>query len=131
MKAFYDNKPSNFEAVGNGSYLYRYGITEVEVQGQNGTDDTDTKKTQWQCNEVVVWSPYTANSITEAVIRDKWDGNYEQKLINEYNGAQLGMYGDVSSDEAKAHIKAYTDFLKERYAIKQQIDTDCKALGID
>ena len=29
MQAFYDNKPSVLEAVGNGSYRYRYDIEEV------------------------------------------------------------------------------------------------------
>ena len=29
MKAFYDNKPSVLGAVGNGSYLYRWGIKEA------------------------------------------------------------------------------------------------------
>ena len=28
MLAFYDNKPSVLEAVGNGSYKYRFDITE-------------------------------------------------------------------------------------------------------
>jgi len=31
MQAFYDSKPSVLEAVGNGSYLYRTDIKEVET----------------------------------------------------------------------------------------------------
>ena len=138
MKAYYDEKPSVISEVGNGSILYRYGITEVETtQGQSQTDtdateeQTATKK-QFACQEVVVWSPITSNRITEAVITNRWDSNYEQKLINEFNAAQLGLLGGAkSSDEAKACIAAYTDYLTERAALKAQVDADCVTLGIE
>jgi len=132
MQAFYDNKPSVLEAVGNGSYLYRTDITEVEVESTNGGSDTDTeeKRTQWQCEEITVWSPITSNRITEAAITDRWAANYEQKLVNEYNAAKLGLYGSTTSAEAKEHIQKYTDYLTERAALKAQIDADCEALGI-
>ena len=140
MTAFYDNKPSTLEAVGNGSFLYRWDIQEAASEsnsqttaaedGSEGETTTEEQRTQWQCEEAVVWSPLTANKITEAVIATKWDGNYEQKLVNEYNGAQLGVYGSKTSEEAKARIQAYTDFLQERYALKTQVDKDCEELGI-
>lgn len=124
MKAYYDNKPSVISEVGNGSYLYHYGITEVEsehLQEQTGI------RTQYVCEEVTVWSPLTANRITEAVITDRWNANYEQKLVNEYNAAKLGLY---DADEAKTRIKAYTDYLTERAALKAQVDADCADLNI-
>lgn len=124
MKAFYDNKPTKLEAVGNGSYLYRQDIKEVTVEN-NGTEETHT---QWECEEVTVWSPVTANRITEAVIAEKWDSDHEQKLVNEYNGAQLGVYGE---DEAKEKVQAYKDFLAERLSVKNLIDADSKELGIE
>ena len=136
MKAYYDEKPSVISEVGNGSVLYRYGITEVKAeQGQTQTDtdeeQTEAKK-QFVCNEVVVWKPVTSNRITEAVITDRWDSNYEQKLINEFNAAQLGLLGGAkSSDEAKARIAAYTDYLTERAELKAQVDADCATLGIE
>ena len=135
MKAFYDSKPSKFEKVGNGSFLYRYGINEVEVAQQVSSEDgeaTDTQatKTQYECNEVVVWSPVTSNKITEAVITEVCDHNYEQKLVNEYNAAQLGLYGSKTGEEAKKHIDVYTEYLNTRAALKAQIDTDCAELGI-
>lgn len=77
-----------------------------------------------------MWPPVTNNAITEAVISAKWPNNYEQKLANEYNAANLGLYGAKTSDEAKAKIAKYKDFLEARAAIKAQIDTDCEALGI-
>jgi len=124
MKAFYDSKPSTLEAVGNGSYLYRYGIKEAEVE----TPETEESRTQWECEEVTVRPPLTSNRITEAVITDRWDGNYEQKLVNEYNAAKLGMYADET--EAEARVTKYTDYLTERAALKGQVDTDCAALNI-
>lgn len=135
MKAFYDSKPSKFEKVGNGSFLYRYGINEVEVAQQVSSEDgeaTDTQatKTQYECNEVTVWSPVTSNKITEAVITEVCDHNYEQKLVNEYNAAQLGLYGSKTGEEAKKHIDVYTEYLNTRAALKAQIDTDCAELGI-
>lgn len=130
MQAFYDAKPSKIEAIGNGSYAYRYNIQEVEtpVQGDS-VAVTETKK-QWTCEEVIVWAPLSSNKITEAVITSKWDANYEQKLVNEYNAAQLGLFGAKTSDEAKARIKAYTEYLSERAALKTQVDADCAELGI-
>lgn len=130
MQAFYDSKPSKFEAVGNGSYLYRFNIQEVAVEPSGEGEDTE-QRTQWSCEEVTVWSPVSSNKITEAVIGEKWDSDYEQKLINEYNGAQLGLYGgSKSSDEAKAKIAKYKDFLEARTELKKQIDADCEELDI-
>lgn len=106
MKAFYDHKPAVLEAVGNGSYLYHWDIKQIDNQ-------------QWECNEVVVWGPITQNKITEAVITELYPNNYEQKLINEYNSAMMGI-GDSSA------IEIYKEFLLERIALKRQINDDYK-----
>ena len=129
--AFYDTKPSKYEAVGNGSYLYRYGIQEQEVENasQSGTGEQPAR-TQWVCEEVTVWAPLTADKVVQVVLTSKWDKDREQKLVNEYNGAQLGIYGSKTSAEARAKIQAYTDFLTERAALKAQVDADCEELGI-
>ena len=135
MLAFYDNKPSILEAVGNGSYKYRFDITEKTPEAAaTSSDDSsaqEEQKTQWQCQEVIVWSPVTSNKITEVVITDYLgDSNYEQKLINEYNAAQLGLYGSKTEEEAKRHIAAYTEYLNTRTALKAKVDSDCAKLGI-
>lgn len=134
MLAFYDNKPSVLEAVGNGSFKYRFDITEKTPEAAaTSSDDSSAQeehKTQWQCQEVIVWSPVTSNKITEAVITEVCDHNYEQKLVNEYNAAQLGLYGTKTSDEAKKHIAAYTEYLNTRATLKAQVDADCAELGI-
>ena len=126
MQAFYDNKPSKYEAVGNGSYLYRYNIQEVEQTDTQEEAAEETRK-QWSCEEVTVWSPVSSNKITQAVIADRWDSDYEQKLVNEYNGAQLGVYTD---EEAEAIIAKYKAFLTERAELKKTIDADCEELDI-
>ena len=135
MLAFYDNKPSVLEAVGDGSYKYRFDITEKTPETiATSSDDSNAQdggqRTQWQCQEVTVWSPVTSNKITEAVITEVCDHNYEQKLVNEYNAAQLGLYGSKTGEEAKKHIDVYTEYLNTRAALKTQIYTACAELGI-
>ena len=44
MLAYYDNKPKKLEAVGDGSFKYRFDIKEKSAQEEAGT--------QWQCQEV-------------------------------------------------------------------------------
>lgn len=129
MIAFYDNKPSTLEAVGNGAYLYRWNIEEVvpELTEENAGEE---KTSQWKCEEVTVWAPLSSNKITEAVISDKWERNYEQKLVNEYNSAQLGLFGTTKSADAQTKIAAYKDFLTKRAALKAQVDADCAELDI-
>lgn len=127
MTAYYDSKPAAIEAVGNGSYRYRFNIEEVvaEVTEDNIKEE---KASQWRCEEVTVWAPLSANKITQRVISEKWDADTEQKLINEYNAVQLGIITD--NDEAAERTEAYRAFLTERTALKQQIDADCELYDI-
>lgn len=128
MKATYDNEPSVLEAVGNGSHRYHYDIKAVKTESAEKSSGTESK-TQYECQEVIVWEPLTSNKITEAVIAEKWDSNQEQKLINEYNAIQLG----ITTDKAEIAIKtaAYKEFLVERVRLKAIVDADCKTLGIE
>ena len=130
MQAFYDNQPKKLEAVGNGSFRYRYNIREEEkpVQASENSETAQEAQAQpqWVCEEVTVWAPLSANKITEKVLTERWDGNYEQKLVNEYNSAQMGL---LSEEEAAARIEAYRAFLTERTALKSQVDADCAELG--
>ena len=76
-------------------------------------------------------NPSPLNQITETVITEKWDNNREQKLVNEFNAANLGMIGGAkSSEEAKAKIEAYKAYLSERATLKAQVDADCLEYGI-
>lgn len=128
--AFYDEKPSVLEAVGNGSYLYRYNIKEVVPELVEGEEQTE-RTSSWKCDEVTVWAPLSPNKITEAVITAICPASHEQKLVNEYNAANLGMIGgSKTSDEANERIAAYKEFLDYRKALKEQVDADCIDLGI-
>lgn len=131
--AFYDEKPSKLEAVGNGSFLYRFNIEEQTVQDAPHDPDTaePLPRSQWKCDEVTVYAPLTANKITEAVIALICPASHEQKLVNEYNAARLGLVGgSEQSREAQKKINAYTAFLLRREEVKRQIDEDCSASGI-
>ena len=137
-RAYYDAMPPKFEAVGNGSYIYRWDIQEEAAPQQKTMTEnedqpaTEISRTQYSCHEVIVWASVSSNKITEAVIGQMWEANYEQKLINEYNAANLGVYGgSKTSDEAKAKIASYKAFLAARATLKAQIDADCAELNIE
>jgi hypothetical protein len=115
MKAYYDHEPMVLEAVGNGSWLFRWDIREEE--SDMGMEEERTR-TQWVCDEVTVWS-VDANSITQAVIEEVWDKSYEQKLVNEYNSAVLGLFGE---EQRFAAIAKYEAFLGERMRLKGIVD---------
>lgn len=127
---YYDHKPSKIEAVGDGRYRYRWNIEEKvieqHIEGENAPAET---RKQWSCDEVIV-PRLDSNVITEAVIAYGWTPSREQKLVNDYNSAQLGVFGSKTSDEAKAKIAAYTEFLNCRKELKAQVDADCAELGI-
>lgn len=122
MKAYYDKKPEMLGNMGDGSFRYRWNIGQVRTEIGEGDYIT-----QWVCYEVTVWPTLTANKITKAVISEVWPSDYEQKLVNEFNAAQLGVYDTEKADNKIANYRA---FLAEREALKAQVDADCQALGI-
>ena len=121
MKTYYDDKPAIIEAVGNGGWYYRWDIKEVTI------DIKERPRTQWQCEQVIVYAPLTSNKIVQAVIAEVWGLDIENKMLNEFNGAQLGIYDEATSAEK---IAKYKQFLAERNALKAQVDSDCKEAGI-
>ena len=121
MKTYYDEKPAVIEAVGNGGYYYRWNIKEVIINTE------EEQRKQWQCEQVVVYAPLTSNKIVQAVIAEVWGIDIENKMLNEFNGAQLGIYDEATAAEK---ITKYKRFLAERNALKAQVDADCKEAGI-
>lgn len=118
MKALYDERPEVLGSLGNGAYQYRWNISQVEV---------GNAENEWQCDEVTVWPTLTAAKITKAVIEEVWPLDEEQKLINEYNGAQMGIY---SEEVATEKVEAYRTFLAERERLKAQVRADLVKIGI-
>ena len=128
MKTQSDHELQRLEAVGNGSYLYRWDI-HSEVQEQPSEDGEGvTTRTVWVAEEVTVWMPLSANRITAAVITEAFPVDYEQKLLNEYIAANLGMIPD--KEETEKRRQAYTDFLRRRAELKKEIDAFCAEQGI-
>lgn len=105
-------RPSIFEEVGNGSVRYRFNIEEQTNEDGNAT---------YLYDEVIVWQPFTENDITKAVIEYLWPASYEQKLLNEYNAAQLGVY---DAEKAAKKIEEYKSFLEQREAVKEEVDEE-------
>ncbi len=132
MRVSYDHELSTLEAVGDGSFRYRYNIEEKTVEQHiEGENAPAANRTEWLCDEVIVWGPLTSNKITEAVISSICPASHEQKLVNEYNAASLGLIGGAkTSDAAKERIAAYKEFLQLRSELKATVDADCARLGI-
>lgn len=118
MKGLSYEQPEIIEPVGNGSYRYRFNITEV-------IPENSERRPYWEYDEVIVWQPFSANDITKAVIEYLWPASYEQKLLNEYNAAQLGVY---DADKAKKKIADYKSFLDQREAVKEEVDKEYKKM---
>ena len=97
MRAYYDSQPAKFEAVGDGSYYYRWNIQQYQMsEPSDGELTGGSVRTAWQCDEVIVWEPMTVEKVINAVIRSKYSVDEEMRLINEYNAYQQG--GTVMRD---------------------------------
>lgn len=107
LRAYYDHRPLPIEAVGDGSYLYRWDIQE----------DDNNDPIQYVCNEVHIVNGFTSNHIIECVLIALYGNNVEAKLINEYNSAVAGILDE-------SYKERYIAFLNERSRIKQQIEKD-------
>lgn len=112
-KATYDHMPAKFEAVGDGSIVYHFGIEEVVIE----------EKTQWKCYEVTIWGAISGDKLTTLVMEAMYGNGIEAKYINDYNAAVLGVLDGSYVDKYKA-------FLLERNTLKASIDTDCANLII-
>lgn len=69
---------------------------------------------------------YLFGEISDMTLTERYYTNYEQKLINEYNAAMIGL--SQSEDEKTKRIQAYREYLIERYRLKNLIDNDCVRL---
>lgn len=95
MRAFYDSEPKKFEAVGDGSYYYRWNIQQYQMS-ESGETTGENTRTAWQADEVIVWEPVTTSKVIDAVIAAKYTASEEMRLVNDYNAYQQG--GRVTRD---------------------------------
>jgi hypothetical protein len=68
-----------------------------------------------------VWATVTREKLTAAVLAAIWSGDYESKLMNDYNAAKIGRLDS-------SYIRKYEDFIRQRKAIKGQVEKDYRAI---
>ncbi len=118
---------------GQGTFLYNHNIKQVLViEDENGgitiTDDEQKATgTMWMYDSLRVEYPKTRKNIYATLLEAKYPQDIQQKLVNDYQAAQMGILED---DEADAAIAAYTAFLTDRKAIKAMVKQDCQEQGI-
>ena len=105
MLTYHDTKPATIEAVGDGSYRYRWAIEEISVNhGMEGAEPI----TQWKSEEVVVWPPLNSDRVIAEVIRSKYSTSAELALVNKFNAYQQGI---VESPDIVNEYSEYLDFV--------------------
>ena len=129
MKANSNIKPSTFVFEHNGAVIYSFHIEEKQVERVVPTEDGDktTTETQYDFEMVRTYLPISSNKLLKAVITDAYPADYEQKLVNEYNSAVMGLYDE---DTAAKKTAAYKDFLEARAELKAMVESDCAEEGI-
>ena len=129
MKANSNIKPSTFVFEHNGAVVYSFNIAEKQVEQIMHTEDGEetTTETQYDFETVRTYLPISSNKLLQAVITDAYPADYEQKLVNEYNSAVMGLYDE---ETAARKIDAYKAFLQARAELKAMVESDCAEEGI-
>lgn len=106
-RTYSDKIPSTIEKDNGGYYLYRWDIQEEQRDEYIG----------YSYYEVTVWPTLTANKILETCINEIWGTDVEAKKLNDHNAALLGLLDE-------SYIDTYKDFLQQRKALKEQVESD-------
>lgn len=122
-RAYYDKKPSAFEAVGNGDYLYHWDIQEETIQRemmQDGSEEpiASVERVQYSCRDVTIHGKPEYGKCVEAVIRSDYSAEAELSLINQFNAYQQG----VSSDAGV--VSEYEEYLAFVLSVKSMVRED-------
>lgn len=113
---------------GQGTILYNHNIKEVPVVTDdegNVSEADDPKKatgTIFVYDSLRVEYPKTRKNIYATLLEARYPQDVQQKLLNDYQAAQMEILED---DEADAAIVAYRAFLNDRKAIKAMVTEDC------
>ena len=121
-RAYYDKRPSAFEAVGNGNWLYRWDIQEEVIEREPDMGSV----TQYSCNEATIHGKPEYGKCVEAVIRDSYTQEEEFALINKYNTYQQGLNDGT---EAVTGYMEYLSFVNDvktmvREALELEAETE-------
>lgn len=114
---------------GQGTFLYNHNIQEVLVikdENDGIVITTDKKKStgkMFQYDSVRVEYPKTADNVFSTLLTAKYSAAKESKLVNEYQSALLGLVDE-------SHKEPYENFLRDRLAIRGQIEADCETFNI-
>ncbi len=124
-------RPATFLDLKNGKGTKHYnhniqevGIVEDEFSTIRIAEEGETPTGigySYDCLRIE--KPVTANCIFGTLLNIKWPQNFENKLINEYQSANEGILDE-------SYKAPYLQFLNDRTALKQMVDTDCEANGI-
>lgn len=130
------DKPQVIDDLRNGqsTFNYNHNIKEIEVEQNAGNTEagegegSEPKKVKsWQYDSLRVEYPRTGNNILETLLTEKYPQDQQQKLVNDYQAAQLGILEDEEADNAVASYKA---FLQDRKTIKAMVKADCVTYNI-
>ena len=123
-RAYYDKRPSAFEAVGNGNWLYRWDIQEEVIEREPDMGSV----TQYSCNEATIHGKPEYGNCVEAVIRSDYSTEAEFSLINQYNAYQQGISSDASvvSEYEKylAYVSSVKAMVKKDFDIEPDVPQD-------
>ena len=108
--------------------LYNHNMVEIMVKNEDGniveTDDPEEATGKaWKYDSLRVEYPINADNIFRTLLNAKYDSNRQEKLINEFQSAQLGILDD-------RHIEPYKAFLRERIALKEMVLADAVELNL-
>lgn len=135
-RAYYDSKPSAFEADGNGNYLYRWDIQEEKVQSeamQEGSEEpiASVERVQYSCREVTIHGKPEYGKCVEAVIRSDYSAEAELSLINQFNAYQQGVSSDAGVvseyEEYLAFVSSVKSMVKEDLEIEPDVPQSVSA----
>ena len=123
-RAYYDKRPSAFEAVGNGNWLYRWDIQEEVIEREPDMGSV----TQYSCNEATIHGKPEYGNCVEAVIRLDYSAEAELSLINQYNAYQQGISSNASvvSEYEKylAYVSSVKAMVKKDFDIEPDVPQD-------
>lgn len=122
LRTHYSTRPTAMD-MNAFTLIYRWDIREFQMPTDNGEPYVD-----YSAYVVRINAPFSQNKLIEAVMTAQYGNDFENKLINEYNAAMMDIYTDP--DEKAAKIQRYTDFLRDRAALKADIERVCIENGI-
>ena len=117
-RVYYDKRPSAFEAVGNGNWLYRWDIQEEVIEREPDMGSV----TQYSCNEATIHGKPEYGNCVEAVIRSDYSAEAELSLINQYNAYQQSISSDASVVSEYEKYLAYVSSVKAM--VKKDFDIE-------